>query len=237
MAQFVDSTGGNTVEDILQKLFSMSDEDYRAFQARLIPEISYDTVIGVRVPQLRSYARELIRTGEYVDFIARLPHRYYDENMLHSCIVGEIKDLDYCIACLDSFLPHVDNWAVCDIIHPKVLKKYADEVFEKVVQWVRSDDLYTERFGLNTLMNNYLDDKFHPEVLEIAAGARTDKYYLSMMVAWLFATALAKQYESSLPYLVNHRLDRETHNRAIRKALESYRIGSETKAYLRTLKR
>lgn len=221
---------------IQEKLFALQDAEYAAFQAKLTPTVPGDRFIGVRVPAVRKLAKELTRDPEIASFLAELPHKYYDENMLHGLLLSEIKDYDKCVEEVDKFLPYVDNWAVCDIMSPKVFKKYKEALLGKIREWSASSDIYTCRFGLEMLMSHYLDTDFKKEYLDIPAAVKSDEYYVNMMIAWFFATALAKQWESTIPYMEGKRLDRWVHNKSIQKALESYRITSEQKEYLRTLK-
>ena len=218
------------------RLFQLRDEQYADFQAKLTPGISRDSFIGIRVPVLRAFAKEYIKEEESKDFLEHLPHEYYDENMLHALLVSLVKDFDECIHLTEAFLPYVDNWAVCDIMSPKVFGKHQDELMQRIKVWSKSPHTYTCRFGLEMLMTHYLDKRFKPEYLEIPAAARSEEYYVKMMVAWFFATALAKQWDATLPYLTEQRLAPETHNKTIQKACESHRITPEQKDYLRTLK-
>ena len=219
------------------RLFELSDEKYAEFQAKLTPTLDRKTFIGVRVPDIRKLAKELYRSRQYVDFLKELPHKYYDENMLHGLILSEFKDYDDCVYTVDHFLPYVDNWAVCDIMSPKCFKRNKDRLISKIVKWSASDATYTSRFGIEMLMTHFLDDDFKPEYLEIPAGVRLEDYYSKMMVAWFFTTALTKQWDATIAYIEGNRLGMWTHNKTIQKAIESHRITDEQKAYLRTLKR
>ncbi len=218
------------------KLLSMGEEGYRAFQCRLMPSVEPGRVIGIRTPALRSFAREFSKTPEAAAFLKALPHWYYEENNLHAFLIEGMGDYAQAVAALEDFLPHVDNWATCDMMRPKAFKKRLPELLEQIKIWISSDHTYTIRFGIEMLMTFYLDDRFQPEYLELAAGVRSGEYYVNMMTAWFFATALAKQYDAALPYLQQRRLDTWTHNKAIQKAVESCRITEEQKAYLRLLK-
>ena len=222
---------------ILDRLYELEDKEYAAFQAKLTPGVPPESFIGVRVPMVRKLAKELIKANEYADFLQQLPHKFYDENMLHGLLVSEIKDYDWCIAEVDKFLPYVDNWAVCDIMSPKVFKKNKEALLTKIVEWSGSEHLYTSRFGIEMLMSHYLDDDFKPEYLDIPASVHSEEYYLKMMIAWFFATALAKQWDATIPYIENNKLDTWVHNKTIQKARESYRITDTQKEYLKTLKR
>lgn len=221
---------------IRERLFELQDRDYALFQAKLTPTAPADTIIGVRVPVLRKLAKELIKENDYSDFIEDLPHRYYDENMLHGLILSEYKDCEDCIKEVDRFLPYVDNWAVCDIMSPKIFKKNKERLIEKIREWSASKLTYTCRFGLEMLMTHFLDEDFRAYYLEIPAAVRSEEYYVRMMVAWFFATALSKQWDATLPYITDRRLDPWTHNKAIQKARESRRITDEQKDFLKTLK-
>jgi len=219
-----------------ERLFALQDKEYAAFQAKLTPGIPIDCFIGVRVPFVRDFAKQYIIEEESSEFLTQLPHHYYDENMLHGLLVSQIKDYDRAIKLTDEFLPYVDNWAVCDIMSPKVFAKHKAELMDKIKIWCKSSHTYTCRFGIEMIMSHYLDKDFKPEYLELPAEARSDEYYVKMMVAWFFATALAKQWDATIPYISEKRLAPWTHNKTIQKACESYRITDEQKAYLRTLK-
>ena len=225
-----------TENQIRKDLFSMQDTGYRDFHSKLIPTIDPDTIIGVRTPELRKYAKKLSKEPQSEEFRKLLPHKYYEENNLHGFLIETIKEYDTVIQELDSFLPYVDNWATCDMISPKIFQKHLSELYTKIKEWIASDHIYTIRFGLGMLMKHFLDEAFQTEHLDLAAGIVSEEYYVNMMVAWYFATALAKQYDAVLPYLEEHRLHAWTHNKAIQKALESYRITTEQKTYLKTLK-
>lgn len=220
---------------IFQRLSELSDPTYRDFHAGLIPNISPETILGVRVPALRKLARELRGSAEAQEFMAALPHEYYDENCLHGLLINDIKDFGATVSALDAFLPYVDNWAVCDLISPRSFKSRPPELAAHVRRWLDSSHSYTVRFGIGVLMSFYLDEGFEPAQLEAVAERCCEEYYVNMMVAWYFATALAKQPEAALPYIENRRLSRWTHNKAIQKSIESRRIPDETKAYLKTL--
>ena len=221
--------------DIQKRLFEMQDLKYRDFTAALIPTVDKETVIGVRSPMIRKLAKEL-STEQKAKFIKNLPHKYYEENNLHAAIIDSIKDYDALINELERFLPFVDNWATCDMMRPRIFKKHLSELLPKIKEWSASEHTYTIRFGLEMLMCYYLDDEFKTEYLEIPARVKSKEYYVNMMIAWFFATALAKQYEATLPYIEGKALNKWTHNKAIQKAIESYRVSDEQKAYLRTLR-
>lgn len=223
-------------EQIRRRLFELQDLKYKEFACKLMPTVNPEKVIGVRIPDLRKLAREFSKTREASEFLKILPHVYYEENNLHGFLLETIKDYDAAILAVDDFLPYIDNWATCDMISPKIFKKHLPKLYEKTKVWLVSDRTYTVRFGIGILMRFFLDDDFQPEMIELVAGIRSEQYYVNMMIAWYFATALAKQYNTALPYIQQQRLEKWTHNKAIQKALESYRISDETKAYLRTLK-
>lgn len=224
-----------TTEELRERLFSLQDGKFRDFQCKLIPNIPPESIIGVRTPELKKLAKE-ISGGNTEDFLAQLPHRYFEENQLHAFLISGMKDFDECIRRLEEFLPYVDNWATCDQMSVKAFKKHTGELIEHIRRWISSGRTYTVRFGIGCLMSFYLDGEFREEYLEMAAGVRSEEYYVNMMTAWYFATALAKQYDSALPYIENRRLDEWTHRKAIQKAIESYRVTDAQKEYLRTLK-
>lgn len=223
-------------ENIRARLFEMQDLKYRDFQRKLIPTVDPETVIGVRTPQLRKLAKEFSKTPDAASFLKILPHKYYEENNLHGFLIETIKDYGQVMEAIDTFLPYVDNWATCDLMSPKVFKKHLPELYENCKVWLASDKTYTVRFGIEMLMSFYLDEHFRPEILDLVAGVKSQEYYVNMMIAWFFATALAKQYDAALPYIREQRLDKWTHNKAIQKAMESYRIDDGRKAFLRALK-
>ena len=223
------------MKQITERLFELKDEDYAVFQKKLIPDTKYE-MIGVRTPDLRKLAKELSGTKQAEEFLKELPHRYFDENQLHAFIISLTKDFDRCIEQVNTFLPYVDNWATCDQLSPKVFAKNLPKLVVQIDGWIRSDRTYTVRFGIGMLMQHYLDADFKPQYMEQVASVRSDEYYIRMMVAWYFATALAKQYDSAVKYLEQRKLDTWTHNKTIQKAVESYRITAETKTYLKSLR-
>ena len=223
----------NATETIRAHLFEMQDVQYRDFHSRIMPTVDAGRIIGVRVPALRAYARELRNSPEAAAFLLDLPHCFYEEDNLHAFLIEGIRDYDACLAALNAFLPYVDNWATCDMMSPKVLKKDLSRTLAQARIWMRSDHTYTIRYGIGTLMRFFLDGEFDPVHLEWVANLRSEEYYVKMMAAWYFATALAKQYDAALPYIENCRLDDWTHNKAIQKAAESYRITPEQKEYLK----
>ena len=224
-------------EEILQRFFALQDLKYRDFQAKLMPTVDKSTIIGVRTPALRRLAKEFAKREDVGAFLDALPHGYYDENNLHGFLLCEEKDFDRVITRLDAFLPYIDNWATCDLLSPKVFKKHKAELLPHIRRWLASSKVYTVRFGIEMLMSHYLDEGFTPEYFDWVAVLRSEEYYVNMMIAWYFATALVKQYDTALPILLEQRLMPWTHNKIIQKAIESYRITDEQKAYLRSLKR
>ncbi len=220
---------------IRNKLYDLQDLKYRDFQTKLIPTVEPDTVIGVRMPALKACAKEL-KNKDVSAFLNDLPHKYYDENNLHGLIIMGIKDFDEGLAAIKAFLPFVDNWATCDLLRPVSFKKHRAELLEEIKLWLASEHTYTVRFGLEMLMTHFLDEDFKEEYLDWAAEIRSNEYYVNMMIAWYFATALAKQYEAALPYIENRRLDSWVHNKSIQKAIESYRVADWQKDHLRKLK-
>lgn len=221
---------------IIRQMFDLQDEAYKQFQCKLMPTIDPNTVIGIRTPQLRKLANNLVGSEAASEFISTLPHQYYEENNLHGFLIEKIKDYDECVAALNQFLPYVDNWSTCDMMSPKAFKKHPPQLIEQIKLWLSSDHTYTVRFGIKLLMSLYLDEYFQPEYLELTAGICSDEYYIKMMIAWYFATALAKQYDAALPYITQRRLDKWTHNKTIQKSIESYRITDQQKIYLKSLK-
>ena len=220
---------------ITAELFTLQDLEYKSFNAKLIPTISPDKIIGIRTPVLRKYARGLDKKAAD-SFISSLPHNFYEENNLHAFILEGYKDYEKCIALIDRFLPYIDNWATCDSLSPKIFKNNLPKVFEKAKEWIKSEHTYTCRFGIKTLMSFFLENEYAIKALEMVSEIRSEEYYVNMMIAWFFATALAKQYDLTLPYIKDQRLDKWTHNKAIQKAVESYRITDDKKEYLKTLK-
>lgn len=219
--------------ELQQKLFSMADPAYRDFHSALMPTVDKENIIGVRVPQLRKLAKEISHTCAAKDFMTQLPHRYYEENNLHAFLIALIKDYDECIKELDRFLPYVDNWATTDGMSPKALKKQPVRLLEKIKIWLQSEHTYTVRFAIKCLMDFYLDENFSEEILSLVASVKSEEYYINMCCAWFFATALAKQYDATIPYIEEKRLTPWVHNKTIRKAIESYRISGEIKEKLR----
>ena len=221
---------------IYDRLIKVQDLKYREFQIPLVPNISSDTMIGIRTPDMRKIAKEVFGTDEAADFLATLPHKYFEENLIHFFMVAMIKDFDKCITAVEAFLPYIDCWPVCDQSSPKVFKKNHERLLPYIKKWISSDHVYTSRFGMRMLMNEFLGEDFKPEYLELVARKKGEDYYLKMMIAWYFATALAKQYDATLPVIEKHKLEQWTHNKAIQKACESFRVSEEHKEYLKTLK-
>ena len=223
--------------DLYRKLYDLQDLKYRDMQIKIIPTVEPESVIGVRTPELKSIAKDILKDGNYKGFLEELPHRYFEENQLHAFIISGIKDLNECMEDLETFLPYVDNWATCDQMSPKIFRKHKDLLLTHIIEWIDSEKTYTVRFGVGMLMEHFLDDDFDPLYPEMVAKLRSEEYYVNMMIAWYFATALAKQYESILPFIEEKRLDDWTHNKAIQKSLESRRITEEQKLYLKSLKK
>lgn len=222
---------------ITDELFAMQDTAYKAFTEKLTPNIDPRRIIGVRMPALRKLAKDFAKTPQAAEFLRALPHDYHEENLLHGCCIEAMRDFDQCVASLDAFLPFVDNWAVCDCMSPKVLGRQPDALRQCISRWLQSGEEYTVRFAIGQLMRWFLDERFDPSDAETVAAVQSDAYYVNMMRAWYFATALAKQYEAVLPFLTENRLDVWTHNKTIQKAVESFRVPPEHKTALRALKR
>ena len=223
-------------DKIRNQLMDLQDPDYRDFQVRLLPTFAPENVIGVRTPALRKLAKELATDPGIDVFLMDLPHRYFDENQLHAFIISETKDFEECAEQTERFLPYVDNWATCDQLSPKVFRKHRAELLPRIRRWISSEKTYTIRFGIGMLMQHFLEEDFDPACPELVASVRSEEYYVNMMIAWYFATALAKQYDAVLPYLQERRLSPWTHNKTIQKARESFRITKEQKEYLNSLK-
>ena len=223
---------------MLQKqLFELQDLKYKEFHQKLMPTVNPDKVIGIRTPILRKFAKEFYKKAEAESFLKNLPHKYYEEDNLHAFLLEEIKDYEKLIEGLNIFLPFVDNWATCDMMRPKILIKHKTELLEDIKKWLDSEDTYTIRFAVNCLMNQFLEEDFKPEYLNWVKDIQSEEYYINMVRAWYFATALAKQYDETVRVLENNALDKWTHNKTIQKAIESYRITKEEKEYLKKLKR
>lgn len=224
-------------DKIQNLLFSLQDREYKAFQCGLMPTVDPDTVIGVRTPQLRDMAKQFANDENIYIFLNSLPHKYYEENNLHAFLLEQIKDFDLCADAVDKFLPYVNNWATCDSMKPKVFAKSAERLLPHIEKWLCSPHIYAVRYGILMLMTHFSDDNFDIKYLEQVSLIKSDEYYINMMISWYFATALAKQYESTLPFIEQNRLPVFVHNKTIQKAVESYRISDIQKQYLKTLKR
>lgn len=222
--------------NITEELFAMQDEKYKAFQAKLIPTVERERIIGIRTPQLRKFARSICASAEAETFIKELPHKYYEEDNLHAFLIEKFRDFDRALELTEQLLPYINNWATCDMFLPPVFKKNKGALIPRIKHWLKSDKTYTVRYGMGLLMSLYLDTEFEEEYLELVASVQSEEYYINMMIAWYFATALAKQYKAALPYLTGYRLSAWVHNKTIQKAIESSRIPADTKEYLRTLK-
>ena len=221
---------------LITELYSLQDIEYRNFNSKIIPNVDIDKMIGIRIPELRKIAKEMVKTGEYKKFIKELPHTYYEENTLHSCILSLIKDIDELIWEIDKFLPYIDNWATTDALSPKVFKKYPNRILDKVKEWINKKDEYAVRFGVVTLLNFYLDDNFSEEINDLVSSINRDEYYINMAIAWYFSYALIYQYDKTIYIFEEKKLSPWIHNKAIQKAIESFRINNDIKEYLKTLK-
>lgn len=221
---------------ITQILLSMQDPEYKKFHSALMPTVNAELVIGVRVPQLRKFAKEFGKTSGAEDFLNALPHKYYEENNLHAFLIEQEKDFDRALSQAEKFLPYIDNWATCDMFRPPVFKKNPEKLLPHIYKWLRSDKTYTVRYAIGLLLSFYLDQNFRPEFLEEVSKIRSDEYYINMMVAWYFQTALVRQYEYALPYITERRLSTWVHNKTIGKCAESLKISKETKEYLKSFK-
>ena len=221
---------------LYERLIEVRDEEYRRFQVKLVPNIDPQTLLGVRTPQMREIAKELFNSDVRDEFLSSMPHQYYEENLIHFFVIAMYKDFDQCVRAVEQFLPYVNCWPVSDQATPEVFRKNHQKLLPYLRKWIDSEHVYTARFGIRMLMNDFLDDDFKPEYPELVASKKGDDYYLRMMVAWYFATALARKYEEVIPYFENHRLDEWTHRKAIQKALESFRVTNEHKQYLKSLR-
>jgi 3-methyladenine DNA glycosylase AlkD len=221
---------------VYERLLSYQDETYKEFQSKLVPNIDKETIIGVRTPQIRSIVKEIFGTEEANIFLKTLPHQYYEENLVHIFLVSKIKDYNECVKEIERFLPYIDCWPVCDQATPLVFKKNHDKLLPYIKKWIKSNKVYTARFGIRMLMNEFLNDDFKEEYLELVSSKKGEDYYLKMMIAWFFATALAKQYNATIKYIENKCLDPWIHKKTIQKAIESYRVSDEHKEYLKTFR-
>ena len=219
-----------------EELFKLQDTEYRDFNSSLIPGIDKETVIGIRTPVLRKFAKEYAKSGEIEQFMRELPHEFYEENNLHMMLIGQIKDYDECISELEKFLPYIDNWATCDSPLPKCFDKNKEDVLERAKNWIATDATYVKRFGMGVMMRLFLDEDFKQEYIQLVAGVKSEEYYVNMMIAWYMATALAKQWDAAIPYIQERRLSEWVHRKSIQKAVESYRITPEQKEYLKGLR-
>lgn len=224
------------MQEITDRLFEMQDLKYRDFNSSLNPTLNKNCFIGVRTPLLRSFAKEIKGTELAEKFILELPHKYFEENQLHAILFDNEKSFDKCIKNIELFLPYVDNWATCDQLNPKIFKKYPEEVLEKIKIWIKSEHTYTVRYAIKKLMDIFLDENFKKEYCDMVAEIKSDEYYICMMQAWYFATALAKQYDTAIEYLENHKLTDFVHKKTIQKACESFRVSNEHKIYLKSLR-
>lgn len=224
--------------NIKENLFSMQDEKIRSFNAKLIPNLPLEKFIGIRTPVLRKFAKELSKNPDMAEeFMKELPHKYFEENQLHSFLIEQIKDYDECINQIEKFLPYIDNWATCDSFTPKVLKKYPKELHKKIKEWIKSEHTYTVRYAIGCLLSHYLDEEFSPKDLELVAKVKSEEYYINMMIAWYFSFALIKQYDRTIPYIEERKLGDFVHRKTIQKAVESSRISDERKAYLKLFRK
>ena len=221
---------------LYDKLIEEKDDEYKKFQARLVPDIPPETIVGVRTPQMRRIAKEVFESEYRDEFLSDLPHKYYEENLIHFFVVALIKDFDDCVNAVEAFLPYIDCWPVSDQASPKSFKKNHQKLLPYIKKWISSQHIYTARFGIRMLMNEYLGEDFKEEYLELVACKKGEEYYLKMMIAWFFATALAKRYNESVQYIENRRLDEWVHKKAIQKAVESYRVTDDHKEYLKSLR-
>lgn len=221
---------------VYERLLAVKDPEYREFQAKLVPNIDPATIIGVRTPDMRNIAKEVAKSKERDAFLQELPHKYYEENLVHFFVIAQIKDFDECVKRVEEFLPYVDCWPVSDQASPKSFKKNHNNLLPYIKKWIASDHVYTARFGIRMLMNEFLGDEFKDEYAQMVAEKKGEDYYLKMMVAWYFATALAKNYDETVKYIENHSLDEWVHKKAIQKAVESFRVTDEHKEYLKSFR-
>ncbi len=229
-------TNNMIITEIQNELFRLADADYKSFNSKLIPNIPFENIIGVRTPALRKYAKIAAKNPDINIFLDELPHKYYEENNLHGFIIEQISDYDKVICELNKFLPYVDNWATCDMMSPKIFVKHLDELKEQIEVWVVSSHTYMVRFAMGMIMKYYLDENYDIKYTELVLSVKSDEYYIKMMQAWYLATALAKQYDKIIPIIEERKLDKFIHNKTIQKAIESLRIDNEKKQYLRSLK-
>ena len=221
------------MQDLRAVLFSMADEGYRDFQSKLMPTVPKEKIIGIRTPLLRKFAKDFFKTPKAEFFLKNLPHEYYEENNLHAFLLEYTNDFEECAEAVTAFLPFVDNWATCDSMSPKIFKKHKTELLGYIEKWLSAKDTYSVRFGIKMLMEHFLEEDFSPEYPEKVANIKSEEYYIKMMQAWYFATALAKQYDFILPFIEEQKLEKWVHNKSIQKSVESYRITAEQKEHLR----
>ena len=221
---------------LYDRLITVKDDAYREFQAKLVPNIPPETILGVRTPEMRRIAKEVFSSPERDAFLSDLPHKYYEENLIHFFVISTIRGFDACVKAVEEFLPYVDCWPVSDQATPGSFKKNHQKLLPYIRKWIASEHVYTARFGMRMLMNEFLGEDFRPEYPELVANKKGNDYYLKMMIAWYFATALAKKYDETVPYFEERRLDEWVHRKAIQKALESYRVSEEHKEYLKSLR-
>lgn len=224
------------IEDMRRELFKLRDENYITFETKLVPNVNKESFIGVRTPTLCRFVKNYFQDKNAQDFLKDLPHKYFEENSIHAFLISEMKTFDECLRAIKNFLPYVDNWATCDSLSPKIFKKHTDELETEIANWLESTHIYTVRFGLSMLRKFYLDAKFEAKYLELAAAVRMEEYYVEMMAAWFFATALTKNYDVTIKFLTERKLSRQVHNRTIQKAFESRCIAAEQKIFLRGLR-
>lgn len=220
-----------------EELFKLQDIAYRDFHSSLMPGVDKEAVIGVRIPVLRKFAKEYAKSGETEQFMRELPHKYYEENNLHMMLIAQIKDYDKCISETEKFLPHIDNWATCDLPLPKCFDKNKEDILERAKKWIAADTTYVKRYGMGVMMRLFLDEDFKEEYIQLVAGVKSEEYYVNMMIAWYMATALAKQWNTVIPYIEQRKLSPWVHRRTIQKAVESYRITDEQKIYLKSFRK
>ncbi len=230
------STSESILQSIRRRLTELVDESYKKFQEPLMPTVDPERILGVRTPALKKLAKELSKEADIEIFLNDLPHMTFEENNLHAFIIAACKDFDKTVDHLEKFLPYVDNWATCDQLRPACFAKNKDRLLPLAKKWTESEHDYTVRFGIGMLMCHFLDDRFDPETLKWVCSVESDEYYVNMMRAWYFATALTKQWDSVLPIFEARRLDRFTHNKSIQKARESFRVPDERKEYLKRIK-
>ena len=224
------------MKEVQEQLFALQDLKYHDFHSKLIPNIDKENIIGIRVPILRKFAKQFAKSDKVQEFLNELPHQYYEENNLHMMLITQIKDYEKCLEEINRFLPYIDNWATCDFAELACFGKHKDELLPQIRQWIASEHTYTIRYGVGMLMRLYLDEAFNEEYLEWAARIQSDEYYVNMMIAWYLATALAKQWNATIPYLEKRKLSDWVHRKTIQKAIESYRITTEQKVYLKSLR-